>query len=329
MLFARTVILALAFTALSLGPLRVRAETLPAAPVAVAVCEPANFAVKRAATETVAGCFISSSTKGPVHYEVTFPAGYDPAKKEPFVIYLHGRGGSQTEFRDFGGAEALDAHVRQGGAPFVVIAPSEPKHSYWKDGPAGEFGTAKMVAEDLVAHVEAMPGIEGGRAHRAIMGVSMGGHGSFYLAEKRPDVFSAVYAVSPVFRAADDLLDEDISAFGKAAQFIEQDPVSIYLGREQAKKDPLPNLRSAVEIGKDDPFLTSSIRTSDFIQKLRADLGPERVNMSRPGGHDSEYWRGAFRRAAEFMGENFTSRGPSSVRKRGCDGTFGRLKKRR
>jgi enterochelin esterase-like enzyme len=311
------------FGALILPALLGGREALADAPIP---CEPANFAVARMVTETVAGCFESPATKGPVRYEVTFPAGYDPAEKEPYVIFLHGRGGSETQFRDFGGAEAVGEHVKKGGRAFVVIAPGEPKHSYWKDGPAGEFGTARMVAEDLVKHVESMPGIAGGRANRAIMGVSMGGHGSFYLAEKHPDVFSAVYAVSPVFRAQDELLEEDVSAFGKASQFHAQDPVGIYLDRAEARKDPLPGLRSAVEIGKDDPFLTSSIRTSDFIQKLRSDLGDDRVNMSRPGGHDADYWRGAFGRAADFMGENFGGRRPSALKKKGCPGTFGAIR---
>ena len=290
-------------------------------------CLSANFALPRLATETVAGCFESAATNGPVRYEVTFPAGYDPAEKQPFVIFLHGRGGSETQFRDFGGPDALNAHVKKGSAPFVVVAPGEPKHSYWKDGPAGEFGTAKMVSEDLVRHVEAMPGIAGGRAKRAIMGISMGGHGSFYIAEKHPELFSAVYSISPVFRAADDLLEEDVTAFGKAAQFEAQDPVGLYLNRVAGQEDPLPGVRSMVEIGKDDPFLVSSLRTKDFIRKLRSDFGPGRVNMSRPGGHDPDYWRGAFDRAVDFMGETFTVRGPANARpvKKNCAGTYGAL----
>ncbi|RZA09636.1 MAG: hypothetical protein EOP11_01035 [Proteobacteria bacterium] len=284
-------------------------------PLLAAPCLPATFEKARAFTETVAGCFESSSTRGPVHYEVTFPEGYDPAADQPYAIFLHGRGGNEGQFREFGGAVALDEHVKKGGAGFVVISPGEPKHSYWKDGPAGEFGTAKMVTEDLVRHIESMPGIaRGDRARRAIMGISMGGHGSFYLAEKRPDLFSSLYAMSPVFRGADELLEEDAPAFGYAAKFNEQDPVGLYLDRQARAQNPLPKVRSAVEIGKDDWFLQSSPRTLQFIEKLKADMGAESVNLSRPGGHDVEYWRGAFQRAADFVGGNFPAE-----KKRGRD----------
>jgi S-formylglutathione hydrolase FrmB len=299
-------------------------------PLLAAPCLPATFGQARAFTETVAGCFESEATRGPVHYEVTFPAGYDPAERQPYAIFLHGRGGNEAQFRDFGGAVALDDHVKRGGAGFVVISPGEPKHSYWKDGPAGEFGTAKMITEDLVRHIESMPGIaRGDRARRAIMGISMGGHGSFYLAEKRPDLFSSLYAMSPVFRGADELLEEDTAAFGSAAKFNEQDPVGLYLDRQGRALNPLPKVKSAVEIGKDDWFLQSSPRTLQFIEKLKSDMGADSVNLSRPGGHDVDYWRGAFQRAADFVGDNFPaekkpSRGPAA-KKKSCADEFGTI----
>lgn len=279
---------------------------LAAPATAAEPCLPADFSAPRALTQTVAGCFESAATKSPVHYHVTFPAGYNPGAQQPYAIFLHGRGGNGEQFREFGGEAALNEHLQKGGAPFVVIAPTEPRHSYWKNGPKVEFGTARMVSEELVRHLETQPGLaRGNRAHRAIIGISMGGHGSLFLAATKPETFSAVYAMSPVFRGPTELTPDDRPAFGTGAQYRRQDPVSLF--REANKKgQPLFRTQAiGVEIGKDDPFFLPDSRTHRFLEQLQKSLGGRRVNLSRPGGHDAEYWQSAFRRAAEFLGAHF------------------------
>ena len=280
---------------------------LPAASHAAAEpCLPADFSLPRAVTETVGGCFHSPSTKSPVHYRVTFPAGYHPAKDHPYAIFLHGRGSNGEQFRDFGGEAAIDQHLSKGGQAFVVVAPTEPRHSYWKNGPADEFGTARMVSTDLVKHLEAMPGLaRGDRAQRAIIGISMGGHGSLYLAAKQPETFSAVYAMSPVFRGPRQLEPEDRAAFGKGHKFRAQDPGSLFRSSAQKGIPIYATQRAGVEMGKDDFFLDNPARTRRLLSRLQKSLGTEQVNFTRPGGHDAEYWRGALARAAEFLGDHF------------------------
>jgi len=147
---------------------------------------------------------------------IYLPRGYDgqPAKRWPVFYYLHGLGGSETNWVKNG---KLDAAADELGLAAIVVMPdgddgfyidSPSKVDYdqcMKDG-TGLFIPAQQphdttcvrarsyetyIAKDLVgwvdAHYRTLPRRDG----RAIAGLSMGGFGAMELALRHPDEFAA------------------------------------------------------------------------------------------------------------------------------------------
>ena len=117
---------------------------------------------------------------GEQRYTIAVPVGYTGNQPIPLVLALH-FGGEVTPFygRTFL-EELIEPALRELGA--IIIAPDCPTNS-WTD-PQSE----KAVLE-LLAYVEKNYAVDVRR--RLITGYSMGGAGTWYLAARNPDRFSA------------------------------------------------------------------------------------------------------------------------------------------
>jgi predicted peptidase len=127
-----------------------------------------------------------------IDYRVYIPADYDPAKKYPVILYLHGRGvrGNDNE-KQIGGAhlgsviQLFDMKHPQRYRSFIAVFPQT--QSSWFGEPAEQ---AFKALEQTVAEFN-------GDAQRIYLtGASLGGYGSWYLAAKYPNKFAAVVPVS-------------------------------------------------------------------------------------------------------------------------------------
>lgn len=262
-------------------------------------CSQVNFCESHEKTTLRIGCLPSEQTRSPVKYSVVFPAGYSPASALPYVVFLHGRGGTKGQFAQFGGIEALSAQPN-----LVVVTVEEPKHSYWKNGPKGKFQTTKMVADELLGHLDLMLPGEYTKESRGIMGISMGGHGALYVADLYPGKFSHVYAISPIFRTYAELLDKDRPAFGTERQFAEQDPVSRFRRRKDGGKEGFRFGKNFfIEMGRDDGLFHSTKETKAFLEMLLA-LYPKNVSLGMPGNHNAAFWKGSIPRGLQYMHRN-------------------------
>jgi predicted esterase len=108
-------------------------------------------------------------------YAVQVPADYDPAKRWPLLITLHGTGGN--------GASWITTWVRSAGSKCVLLAPTTPKHT-WSARQAHYYVlTALREALDEL-------NIDPDRVY--LDGMSMGAGGAFRLAEHYPDRWAAI-----------------------------------------------------------------------------------------------------------------------------------------
>lgn len=122
---------------------------------------------------------------GEQRYTIAVPAGYSGNQPVPLVLALH-FGGEVTPF--YGRTileELIEPALRELGA--IIIAPDCPTNS-WTD-PQSE----KAVLE-LLAYVEKNYAVDVQR--RLITGYSMGGAGTWYLAARNPDRFSAAVVMA-------------------------------------------------------------------------------------------------------------------------------------
>ncbi|MGN8132403.1 alpha/beta hydrolase [Paenarthrobacter sp. 22069] len=129
----------------------------------------------------------------PAPVEVVFPVGYDTSgtQKWPVTYHTHGTNGNETWFRTAYAGEELTASY-----PSIVVAPKG-ESGYWSDWlNNGPRNYETFVMDQLIPLVDANFRTIPDRAHRAIMGDSMGGYGSLMLAARHPDKFAAVSSLS-------------------------------------------------------------------------------------------------------------------------------------
>ena len=127
-----------------------------------------------------------------IDFRVYIPAGYDPAKKYPVILYLHGRGarGNDNE-KQIGGAhlgsviQLFDMKHPERYRSFIAVFPQT--QSSWIGDPA----------EDAIKALDQTVREFNGDPQRIYLaGLSLGGYGSWYLAAKYPKKFAAVVPVA-------------------------------------------------------------------------------------------------------------------------------------
>jgi S-formylglutathione hydrolase FrmB len=127
--------------------------------------------------------FHAASLNREMQYRAVFPANLSSTQKLPVLYLLHGGGGG---FRDW----SNDSDVAGYAAKGLILVMLEGNSSYYinsVDHPQDRY--EDYIVHDLIADVERRLPVSGGRAHRAIAGISMGGFGAVVLALKHPDLF--------------------------------------------------------------------------------------------------------------------------------------------
>ena len=145
-------------------------------------------------------------------YRILFPLDFDPAKKYPMVLVLHGAGerGSNNEAQlKYGTALFLNDSVRD-KYPAIVVYPQCPAEGYWSnvkietDSATQKnkflFQTndvpptkAMVLLLGLVDNFLDKPYIDKHRIY--VGGLSMGGMGTFEIIGRRPNIFAAAFAI--------------------------------------------------------------------------------------------------------------------------------------
>ena len=140
---------------------------------------------------------------------VRTPASYDESAevRYPVVYYLAGYD-EPASIAPVGAA--LDELVAAGDAPDMILVGVSGDNamggSFYVDSPvSGRWASA--IVGDLVPAIDARYRTLPSAASRGIAGFSMGGYGALSLAMAHPDVFGAVYALSPGLFAPGGLAD--------------------------------------------------------------------------------------------------------------------------
>jgi predicted peptidase len=125
-----------------------------------------------------------------VLYAVSIPDGYDPAKASPLILVLH-PGGQRTPY--YGAAFArrvVEPGLRQMKA--IMIAPDCESRA-WSDSACD---TAAMSLID-----SAMRSYTIDRKRVLVVGFSMGGHGTWHMAARHADLFTAAIPMAASTRS--------------------------------------------------------------------------------------------------------------------------------
>ena len=146
-------------------------------------------------------------------YRLFVPRNYDPGKKYPIILFLHGAGerGDDNEAQlKHAGVLRLVSDETAAKHPCFLVAPQCPEKDWWGGSSRGRKGPAKSAEKSpakspdepskamrlTMALLDALDkeySID--PARRYVTGLSMGGYGSFYLCARRPKDFAAAMPI--------------------------------------------------------------------------------------------------------------------------------------
>jgi enterochelin esterase family protein len=130
---------------------------------------------------------------------VYVPGSRAPEGGWPVLYLLHGLGGCETDWVEFGGLQAtLDRLIEAGRVrPMMVVMPGAGSSWYVDSGALGGPGNYESaIGQDLPRAIEARYPVADSPEFRAIAGVSMGGYGALRIALRSPERYTAVASMS-------------------------------------------------------------------------------------------------------------------------------------
>jgi len=237
---------------------------------------------------------------GAVPVLVWTPPSYaaEPHRRYPVLYFLHdGQGDEAVLFRQ-GVIDALDAAMRAGRIPEILVVCPRGDGTWWVDGQDPTRRMATFLSADLVPFVDATYRTRASRGSRLAAGVSMGGYGAFRWALARPDLFTAAGGLSPAIAqlcvptvaALPFFIRPSLeAAFGA-------DPVDNALRRNDLYQILLDDSTLAsrapflvVRCGTEDKYRLSEI--AGLFDRFATAVGLAHEVRLEPGIHDWPYWR--------------------------------------
>ncbi len=149
----------------------------------------------------------SSKSGQELPYRILFPSNYNSSKKYPLVLFLHGSGerGTDNKKQLTHGGELFLKNINK--FPAIVVFPQCPSDSYWtslkvdesvnphairfeyKDKPTWPM----QATVELVIQLRNTEKVDPTRVY--VMGVSLGGMGTFELISRYPELFAAAVPI--------------------------------------------------------------------------------------------------------------------------------------
>jgi pimeloyl-ACP methyl ester carboxylesterase len=191
------------------------------------------------------GSFHSKARGRTVGYTVAYPPGHGPGSELPLVISLHGNGGNHAS--GLGGltlARALAAREAGRALPPMAAVAVDGGGLYWNPHPGDD--PMAMLVDEVIPRFRRI-GLGRSPVGLGVVGISMGGYGALLLAEKHPQLLSAVAAISPaVWTSYAQARAANSGAFASASDFASDDVI--------AHASALDRVPLRIASGNDDPF---------------------------------------------------------------------------
>ncbi|MDT3365939.1 MAG: esterase family protein [Bacteroidota bacterium] len=246
-----------------------------------------------------------------VPFNVYLPAGFqDSDATYPAVYLLHGLSDTYEAWNHNGRIkDVADLLIASGEiTPMVIIMPNA-GHPDIRGEWNGYFNMPGWNYEDFFFR-EFMPAVEkryrciGDKAHRAIMGLSMGGGGSTAYSQRHPDCFSSCYAMSAWLDNGEDEVGplDGSDRFALVCQAVHNHSCLDFLrNADEATLEKLRTVAWFFDCGDDDFLFDLSIE----IHRLMKRAGVHDELRVRDGVHNWEYWHTALYTALPFASRNF------------------------
>lgn len=230
---------------------------------------------------------------------VVLPNSYAKSKAAYPVLYLlHGGGGQFSDWLKKTPDKML-VHKLADQYNIIIVTPDGGPVSYYFDSPVNkESQYETFIAKELVEKIDATYRTVRDSKGRVIAGLSMGGHGAFYIASRHPELYTAAGSMSGV-------MNINTATWKVPADFAQsraQNFASL-LGPPKDKANPYPEYTA---VGRTEELKSSGLKlifdcgVDDFLIDTNRDLhrrllenGTPHTYIERPGAHTWEYWEDA------------------------------------
>jgi len=219
----------------------------------------------------------------------------------PVVYLLHGAHGNFSNWI----TKVSDMQELADNNHLIIVCPDGSIGSWYFDSPIdSSIRYETHVAVELPAYIDAKYRTIPDRQHRAISGLSMGGHGALFIAFRHSETFGACGSMSgaldisviPQGYGVDKILG-DVKT--NAAYYKDWSVMNL------VEKYPADSLAIIIDCGAQDliSFMTRSLHQKMIKLKIPHDY------IERPGRHDWSYWTRSVRYQLLFFREYFTRAG--------------------
>lgn len=242
----------------------------------------------------------SKSMNKAIYNLVITPDNYTSQKEGfPVVYLLHGAGGNHLDWSSKV-PEIINYAEKHN---LIIVCPDGAVTSWYFDSPIDmKMQYETYVSKELISIVDNKYNTIPNKNGRAITGLSMGGHGAFYLAFKHTDIWGAAGSMSggldirPFPRNWD--ISKRLGTYAENKVVWEENTVINLIHLLDGK-----NLKIIFDCGVDDFFYDANKR---MHQKLLERNIPHDYT-ERPGKHNWAYWTNAIKYQLVFFEDFFNS----------------------
>lgn len=229
---------------------------------------------------------------------VVIPEQYlkDSTTNFPVVYLLHGFSDNYMAWQNH---VDLTKYANKYG---IIIVCPDAQDSWYFDSPIDPtFQFETFITQELRNYIESKYRTVNDRKHRAITGLSMGGHGALWLGWRHSDIYGSCGSMSGAV---------DITTLKDRFKIDKR--LGKYAANEASWKSH--SVINLVPTLKNDQFIIIDDGTSDFLIKenraLHAALQQHKINhdySERPGRHSWDYWLVSLEKHLQFFSNNMKS----------------------
>jgi S-formylglutathione hydrolase FrmB len=169
----------------------------------------------------------------------------------------------------------------------IIVCPDGAKDSWYFDSPVDStYRYETHVVDEVVGHIDNYYRTVPDKAHRAITGLSMGGHGALFLALRHPDIFGAAASMSGCMDLTESKNSYDIQKRIGDTNTLSKTWQNMTI-ISMIEKYPGTSLKIAFDCGEKDFFINGNRRLHEKMLQLKI---PHEYT-ERPGQHSWDYWR--------------------------------------
>ncbi len=237
------------------------------------------------------GTFYSAARNRTVGYTIAYPPGHEPGSALPLVVSLHGFGGNHLS--GLGGltlSRALAGRTNGTALAPMALVSVDGGGLYWNPHPGDD--PMAMIVRELIPMCQRLA--LGQPPHRiGAIGISMGGYGALLLAEKHPELITAVASISPaVWTTYAQAHAANPGAFASATDFSNDDII--------IHTSALAGVPVRIASGTNDPFHPGVVALARTLP------GSAVVDISQ-GCHDDSFFASQQHASLDFLGSHLVT----------------------